>query len=388
MSFHLPQIPSYDQCMIEANADRVSARTSSDGHFTIFNYTQETSVTKNWNDVNRWCRGLIFDEHTHELVAVPFYKFFTLGQMPEVTYEALVSYGEPVRVANKEDGSLGIMFWDKYNCCLRVSTRGSLDSEQAKWATDWVNGDGTGIDHLDKFVISEREVDLGLSGWTYQFEVIYNENRIVVDYGGFEGLIGLARVNNVTGQVDYDLDALPSYWRRVPTFDGLALDEILRQKDVLSWNTEGWVLTYSNGLMVKIKVEEYKRVHAIRFAVTPGTILKMMQNNQDPLLAIVDLPDEFVDDIRRIIAQIDEIYSSMYADFIQQAKFGLENASNVSRKESALWCMENLTQAHQSAFFHMITGKGEPRQIFLSKIKTSDVINKMISKMKFFIDEE
>lgn len=375
MSFKLPPIPSYDQCMVEANAGRVTARTSLDGYYTIFNYTQETSVTKDWNDVNRWCRGLIFDQRTKEIVAVPFYKFFTLGQMPEVTYEALVSYGRPVRIADKEDGSLGIMFWDKYNRCLRVSTRGSLDSDQAKWATDWVNGDGTGIDSLDQFVISEREDELGKSGWTYQFEIVYNENRIVVDYSGFEGLIGLARVNNFAGYVDYDLDALPSHWRRAETFDGLTLDEIMHLKDVLTWNTEGWVLTYDNGLMVKIKVEEYKKVHAIRFAITPNTVLRLVQDGQDPLVTVVDLPDEFVDEIRVTMGKIEARYQELLSEFRSVCADGIEQISNRSRKENAMWCLQNVPQNFQSCFFYLVSGKGiEPRAILLDKVMPGDIV--------------
>jgi RNA ligase len=361
--------------MVEATAGRVTARTSNDGHFTIFNYTQETSVTKNWNDVNRWCRGLIFDEVTHEVVAVPFYKFFTLGQMSEVTYEALVSYGTPTRIANKEDGSLGIMFWDKYKQCLRVSTRGSLDSEQAIWATNWINGDGTGIDSLDRFVISEREVELGQSGWTYQFEVVYKANRIVVDYAEFEGLVGLARVNNATGKVDYDLGALPSSWRIAESFDGLSLEQIMQLKDVLTWNTEGWVLTYDSGLMVKIKVEEYKKVHAIRFAVTPNTILKLVQDGQDPLLAVVDLPDEFVDEIKETMVKIEARYQQLLTEFRTSCADGLSMISSRTRKENALWCLENVPEQFRSAFFHVVSGKGdEPRDILINKVSFYDIV--------------
>lgn len=367
MSFQLPPIPSYDQCMVEAAVGRVTARTSEDGHFTIFNYTQETSVTKDWNDVNRWCRGLIFDEHTKEAVAVPFFKFFTLGQMPEVTYEALISYGRPVRIANKEDGSLGIMFWDNYNGILRVSTRGSLDSEQAVWATAWVN---------NQFIDSSDKFDLGMMGWTHQFEVIYKENRIVVDYGDFEGLIGLARVNNVTGRVDYNLDVLPSHWRRVKTFDGLTLDEIMRQKDILTWNTEGWVLTYDNGLMVKIKVEEYKKVHAIRFAITPNTVLRLVQDGQDPLVAVIDLPDEFVDEIRVTMVKIEARYQELLAEFRDVCADGITQIPHRTRKENALWCLENVPRNFQSCFFYVVSGRGEePRDILISKVTPDDIVS-------------
>lgn len=373
MSFTLPPIPSYDQCMAEANAGRVTARTSNDGHFTIFNYTQETSVTRAWNDVNRWCRGLIFDEHTHEVVAVPFFKFFTMGQMPEVSLEALVARGEPSRVANKEDGSLGIMFWDRYNRLLRVSTRGSLDSEQAVWATRWVNDV-----HDMEWPAEEFLFDGGLasSGWTYQFEIIYRENRIVVDYNGFEGLVALARIDNVTGQVDYDLGVLPVNWRRVQTFDDLKFREIMELKETVSWQTEGWVLTWSDGLMTKIKGEDYKRVHAIKFAITPNTILNIVKEGRDPLEFIADLPDEFVDDIRETVALIEACYCDILAEFHAVCDDGLAKIGVWSRKELALWCLENVPKKFQTSFFHVVSGRGnEPRKNLIDMVELVDITN-------------
>lgn len=370
MSFTLPPIPSYDQCMAEATAGRVTARTSHDGHFTIFNYTQETSVTKDWNDVNRWCRGLIFDEHTKELVAVPFYKFFTMGQMPEVSLEALVARGEPSRIANKEDGSLGIMFWDRYRNCLRVSTRGSLDSEQAQWASTWVN-DVHRMGFNDEFTYEQA---CAKSGWTYQFEIVYPENRIVIDYGDFAGLIGLARVNNATGLVDYDLSALPAHWPRVKSFEGLRFEDIIKLKDTTSWETEGWVLTWPDGLMAKVKTEDYKRVHAIRFAITPLTILKIVKDGADPLEFIDDLPDEFVDDITSTVARIEAAYQKLLGDFRSVCQPGLDMIGTWSRKELALWCMANVPRRFQSAFFTVVSDpKKEPRSNLIVQIEFSDI---------------
>lgn len=369
--FQLPPIPTYDQCMDEFSAERVTARVSNDGHYRIFNYNQQTSIAKLWNDVNQWCRGLIFDEHTHEIVAVPFFKFFNLNQRPETSLESVVREGAPVRIANKEDGSLGIIFWDKYRSALRVSTRGSLDSEQAEWATAWINRplERDGLIEVIRFM--SHAID---RHYTYQCEVIYTKNRIVLDYGDFEGLVGLARVCNVTGLPDYDLTVLPAQWPRTLTFDDLDIPKILSLRESLTWQQEGWVITYPSGLMVKVKVKDYERVHAIRFSVTPNTILKIMQDGCDPLMAIEDLPDEFIDDIKSTMLRIEAVYAGLLEEFHASCDLGLSMAATRSRKESALWCLSEVNERFRSSFFYVISGRGaEPRQILMNMIKYEDI---------------
>lgn len=370
--FQLPPIPTYDQCMDEFFAERVTARVSNDGHYRIFNYNQQTSIAKLWNDVNQWCRGLIFDEHTHEIVAVPFFKFFNLGQMPETSLESVVREGLPVRIANKEDGSLGIVFWDKYRSMLRVSTRGSLDSEQAEWATAWFNRPVTSSAELTASFMFMRHIQQ--ADYTYQCEVIYQNNRIVLDYAGFEGLIGLARVSKVTGLPDYDLSALPASWPRASTFEDLDIAKIMSLRESLTWQQEGWVITYASGLMVKVKVKDYERVHAIRFSVTPNTILKIVQEGGDPLVAISDLPDEFIDDVRATVHRIESLYSNLLAEFHDACDEGLALASARSRKDSALWCLATVPERFRSSFFYVISGRGlEPRPILINMIKHEDI---------------
>ena len=370
--FQLPPIPTYDQCMNELSADHVTGRVSNDGHYRIFNYNQQTSIAKLWNNINQWCRGLIFDEHTHEIVAVPFFKFFNLGQMPETSLESVVREGTPVRIANKEDGSLGIVFWDKYRSMLRVSTRGSLDSEQAEWATAWFDrpvSSSTELTDSIKFMRHIQQVK-----YTYQCEVIYSNNRIVLDYDGFEGLIGLARVSKETGLPDYDLTALPVSWPRASTFEDLDIAKILSLRESLTWQQEGWVITYASGLMAKVKVKDYERIHAIRFSVTPNTILKIVQEGNDPLMAISDLPDEFIDDVRQTVIKIETLYSSLLAEFHCVCDDGLALASTRSRKDSALWCLEKVPERFRSSFFYVISGRGpEPRPILINMIKHEEI---------------
>ena len=105
------------------------------------------------------CRGLVLDSDGN-VVAKPFKKFFNLeeltpGQIPN----------EPFEVFEKMDGSLGILF--NYKGEWILATKGSFISEQAV----------KGMQILKKYKYERL-----LEGYTYLFEIIYSENRIVCQY--------------------------------------------------------------------------------------------------------------------------------------------------------------------------------------------------------------
>jgi len=161
----------------------------------IFNYTEKAQFDRIWNAATNVCRGLIVvlqgpNRELHAdcvVLARPFNKFHNLNTayVPETLEENLPTAAPP-RVTQKLDGSMGILYvWDHK---LWIATRGSFDSDQARWATEWLRA------HV--------------AGWAYDpepdydctpvFEIIYQENRIVVDYD-FEGLVLLSLVGIANG---------------------------------------------------------------------------------------------------------------------------------------------------------------------------------------------
>ncbi len=98
--------PTYDQCMIEVAAKRVTCRASADQRYQVFNYAENVEFDDSWNDVNIWCRGMVFDVGCTppRCVAVPMKKFWNVGQRPETSPEALAALGDPVDVREKIDG--------------------------------------------------------------------------------------------------------------------------------------------------------------------------------------------------------------------------------------------------------------------------------------------
>ena len=126
--------------------------------------------------------------------------------------------------------------------------------------------------------------------YTYLFEIIFPEGRIVVDYGDREDLILIAIVHTETGQ---EIDITTSSWPfpRVKQYDGIT--DIAPLQKIVKENAEGFVIRFESGLRVKLKFAEYLRLHRLLAQVNAQTIWELLANNRpfDDLLSQV--PDEF-----------------------------------------------------------------------------------------------
>jgi RNA ligase len=243
----------------------------------IVNYTPKAAFEGKWNDgVLDYCRGLIFNLHTKEIVARPFKKFHNLNtqSMPETMVENLPPYLPEITV--KMDGSLGIWYPDGTQEGA-IATRGSFTSPQALWATNWWKEVAGG--HL-----RQRTIYGSWEGfWTPLFEIIYPENRIVVDYGNYSGLTCIGGVEISTG-LDVHRDTLAHL------FGDMIVNKIaISHKDMLPAlekfnvpNEEGYVASYDGGrLRVKIKFEDYKRLHRIITGVNPHSLWELLSAGKD-----------------------------------------------------------------------------------------------------------
>jgi len=128
------------------------------------------------------------------------------------------------------------------------------------------------------------------------FEVIYPENRIVVDYGSKRDLVLLACIETKNGiELFYDdLRATYSkYFSIVKRLDIKSIDELLAYKELDKDNEEGVVARFENGFRMKLKFAEYVRLHAILTNVSNLTIWEHMMNGYDFNELVDRVPDEF-----------------------------------------------------------------------------------------------
>lgn len=207
--------------------------------YTLYSYSKSAPWTPGAfdNPFVRAARGLIVDLDGN-VVARPWDKFFNYGQegCDQIDPSA------EVEVTDKADGSLGILHLSPEGR-PHIATRGSFVSEQATTATQWIQEMSSDLD------IEFAEY------WTFLFEIIYPENHIVVDYGGFEGLVLLGAVHISSGTYigpDAAQEILGWFGRTTEVFAYKTLKEALEAppRD----NAEGMVVRQGNK-MLKIKQE-------------------------------------------------------------------------------------------------------------------------------------
>lgn len=236
----------------------------------IYNYSPKCQFSKAWDDVTKMCRGLIVNKETDEIVARPFGKFFN--------YDEHIQLGLPIPayepdVYTKLDGSLGILYWvdDK----PFIATRGSFGSEQAKWATEWLKASRIDTSKFDRKL-------------TYLFEIIYPANRIVVNYD-FSALILIAIIDTETGKSLPQYLQFPEGLRKAKKHHFTSYDEL---KKLNAPNEEGFVLHFAaDDIRVKIKFEDYVRLHKVMTGLSEIGIWEMLRDGKDPI-ADPEIPDE------------------------------------------------------------------------------------------------
>jgi len=254
--------------------------------YFIYNYTAKTQYERAWNDWTLMARGLILNQN-HKVVARPFRKFFNLEehQPHEIPTENFEVY-------EKMDGSLGILYW--YNGQPFIASRGSFNSEQSLKATQMLYQKYT---HTFALLNPAK---------TYLFEIIYPENRIVVNYGTQEDLILLAVIDNQTGQ---DEPLVDIGFPLVTRYDGI--DDLKALQSLHEANREGFVIKFKSGFRVKVKFEEYVRLHRILTHVSSRNIWEYLATNQSFEEILEKVPDEFYNWVKKTVAELTADYQSV-----------------------------------------------------------------------------
>lgn len=273
-------------------AGLVSVRPHNTLPLRIVNYTPRAQYERAWTPELLQCRGIVFDDQW-QLVARSLPKFFNyeehLGAEP---LAGPLSQG-PFTVTEKYDGSLGIVFrWKEH---LLLATRGSFHSEQAE----------RGNEILYRTMI-ERGWRFDGDTHTHLFEIIYPENRIVVNYGKDERLQWLASIHTATGREDAhfgpDFGGLEHYPARSP-------EELKRQ---LRANAEGYVLRFNDGQRVKIKFAEYVRLHRIVTGLSTTSVWEHLSAGGTLAELLDPLPDEWMEWARNFGNELSKEKTDIY----------------------------------------------------------------------------
>lgn len=248
----------------------------------ILNYSEQTQFRGLWNACTLACRGLIIDQYDN-VIARPFEKFFNMGD----SHAAHIDWDDPVEVTDKKDGSMGILYsirpynpdMPPYGHEYSFATRGSFASDQAIHATAlWL----------------KRYKNIAVPhDWTFIFEIVYPDNRIVLDYGDMDDLILLGAVNKEHGYVYGPREAQALLDWNGPVTEVFSYKNIHEavQADYRT-NAEGLVIR-SGAKMVKLKQADYVELHRLISMLSERSVWSQLKEGKTLEEICEALPDEF-----------------------------------------------------------------------------------------------
>ena len=158
-------------------------------------------------------------------------------------------------------------------------------------------------------------------------------NRIVVDYGGEEKVVFLSVVLNEAFSSWKPTDESELHWTTACSiFAGNEIkksdivktelyfnfsDELYKSlKEKNETNKEGFVVRfYPSNFRVKIKFEEYVRLHRIMTNLSTTAIWEVLSNGGDILSTLTDVPDEFYDKIHQYSKELMDKYASLENEY-------------------------------------------------------------------------
>lgn len=278
---HLARAMPYSDLMagLDAEVAAGNVNVQSDGDLRLFTYSRSCAYDRAWNPINELARGLIVDIAAGAVVATPFPKFFNHGErvdtIPALQFEAF----------EKVDGSLIIIYW--HGDGWRTATKGSFKSEQAIAA---------------RAFLTPAVTDALEPGWTFLAEYVGPSNRIVISYADHELILLGAYRSDGTEETRIGLRTLANAigWRAAARHEYRSISDLLATAGALPATSEGFVIRFSNGHRIKIKGDEYCRIHRLVSNVSPLAIYENMKAGDDLDAIRRELPEEFWADFDQI----------------------------------------------------------------------------------------
>lgn len=345
----------------------------------ILNYSNQCMFQDYWSEPVQTCRGLIINTtewdkgntSNSKIISRPFHKFFNLNHQNQEEYQEANLPSVVPTVTEKMDGWFGSLwhYGDQYG----IASRGSFTSPGAEFGT-------SKLAKLIKYGAIEEFPE----GYTPIFEIIWKAGKIVIDYP-FEGLVLLGLVNIETGEelpyeelqvvwakiAGYSVDNRP--WIRLVKAHRMDLRECLTHSEK---DFEGFVLTYPRQgtypIKVKVKLEEYKKLHKLITGVTPQQIWKSLHDPMAPWLG-AEIPDHFR---KWAIHWRDELYTKFHeglmeaTDLVRSLHVPLVITDDKELRKSWYEALKNQNSDYYGAAMSLINGKNyEAYQQIWDKIR-------------------
>ena len=292
----------------------------------LLNYTPRTQYQQKWCKELVHARGLVVGEDG-KILARPLPKFFNHYEINDL--EKLQD--EEYEVFEKMDGSLVIMF--HYENHPIFCTRGSFISEQSAKAHEIFRA-------KYKHISVNKEC-------TYCFEVIYPENKIVVNYEDVEDLFLISITHTSSGK---EINIHATGFKTVNKVDKTSIHAFLSGFEEA--NMEGYVVKYtkglSNSMRVKYKFNTYVEKHKGK-DITAKQIKDSLKKMKPIDLDVI--PDECYEEVRTIIAEFEDQFKRKEKTIIDE--YREIRSQNISSRD----VIEAIKQSEHSSILFAIHRK-------------------------------
>lgn len=346
-------LSNYEQLVFEKYINKVETND-----LVLYNYSDKCTYEAFWNEFTLKSRGIIYEKNTNKLIARPFTKFFNLNENEESQLHNLpihLSY----EVYEKSDGSLGILYW--YNNQWNIATRGSFNSEQAI----------EGLKIMQNYNLSYLDTN-----YTYLVEIIYPENKIIVNYGNERKLVLLGAIKvDTADELSYDsllVTSKKTGMDIVKRFNYSILELIKLQKEIPK-DIEGFIIKFNNGLRIKIKGEEYLKLAKIIANISPISLWEVMNNGKVSIEYLQQIPEELYTITNQIVNKLESQYqvvsNKIYTEYNNLPNYIFDDNLKITKKNLGIYLDKNKKYYNYSAvFFAILLDKKEQLDDYILRI--------------------
>jgi RNA ligase len=364
MFYDFPQIKTIDDVLPHIEGREEFLVMEKEG-YTVIKYAVAFEDTFQWdsNDpvgsaIRRECRGMIFNQDG-ELISRPYAKFFNVGEKEETQLNKVNLYKSHI-VLEKLDGSMirPIPTSEGFNLATKAGV-----TEISQQAEVFISDKP----HYAKFIHSMFDGKL-----TPIFEWVSRKNRIVVDYENDNLILTAIRNTEMGNYLPYfNMLDLAEHWNIpvVKAVDGLAVQNIeLFVKQIREWeDSEGVVLRFDTGHMVKIKSDQYVLRHKTKDSISQekNVLQTILNDSIDDLVPL--LTPEDADRLKRFQgafwAGLVDVGTDIHDTYRQIDK-------GQSQKDFALFAVPSVLPQYQPFMFKL--RKGVPvRDLLIEQIGKS-----------------
>jgi RNA ligase len=328
---NLPYLPSIEECreIIDKTDAFYCTETEVQG-FKVQMYDYRLASITDFVEHKAFeLRGLTFVQDSNGIWHrnILMNKFFNVGQC-KGWLEPDLKDKKIVRVQDKLDGSV-ISFVRFPDGVIRAKSKMSFTSEQAQMAQDILDNN-TDIQSFIKKCFDDEVTPV--------FELVSPSNQIVLEYPKTELVLLQIRDKQGNYKTENYLKGTEEYNIKVSEFlPNYALHELLHKKEVLQ-DIEGWVVTFEDGQMAKIKTDWYLRLHGL---IGPDAFREnllipiILDDTVDDLLS--NLPEDSLK--RQEVQDLMHVVQSHYNHLVQEYILLREvyfNEYNQDRKSFAM----------------------------------------------------